>query len=1038
MFKKSTRLTIEILMAIITALLLVVAIFFWRLSQGPMAVPSFNRQIESSLSDFSQEIDITVEQTILQWGGFEHPLSVHILGVKALNQLGGEIGAINEVSLNLSLPDLLLGQFVPTHINIIKPSFTITRQESGVFDINARSKETREAAAAQNLGEDPLEKILEVISDPRRQGVVRKLQSFTISNAEIFYQDIPGNFIVTSPNSDIELNRDQYGIEGVMTLNANIGGMTEALRGQIDYDFATQKTTLSLKIDDFNPNILARLSTQFERVRNFDVPLTGILNIEFNNIFQILSFNLVANADAGKVNFEQFYPEPLTIDQANLDISYNPNDGSVYMKQFAVDIDGFKLDVKGRLTQAIDEGLLTLEAKAGLFNIQADQLAQYWPEMLASGAYRWVTTNISDGFVPKATADIKLIAPVTDITLITTEKLSGTIFIEGATVDYLKPMPPVKNVNAFANFTKDLFSIETQSGVLRDTNVQKGKIDITGFDKRIPDISIDMTIEGPLSDSLYVIGSKPLELTKEIGLDHDNFTGRAKTNLSLSFPLSKNLPRKEVNLQASSVIKNVKGSGIITDLAVTSDELLLEANNDRVTINGQARLADIPITLDWREEFGDQAQYMRRMTASGQIGAADIQRLAGIDISDYIASPFQASATIQETKTRQKSTAIDLDLKNTAVSLPLLHYSKPAGQEARAKFEIVDGQSGVTTLQKINLQGPDLSVKGEISLQEGMLSAINLNEFKNNGTDATIAVVKENNRYEATVRGASLDVSDIWQEMIKKSSDTKKAEKLEAAKYPALALVLDIETLRLTQEQSFEKVKAVIELKPDYIHRMEMDAIAGRGDVYLRYTPFENGPGHQLRFETPDAGAALTAFGLTNKIAGGLMIVDAASAVNEPDLIVGGLTIKDYKVVKAPILGRLLNALSPVGLVELLNNEGINFLQLESKWYYKNDILTFQTGRMAGSSLGLNYEGPINLATNYMDIKGTIVPVDPVNRVIGTLPVVGQILGGTKGEGLFAATYEIKGYTDDPKVTLNPLAALAPGILRTIFFEGGL
>ena len=51
-------------------------------------------------------------------------------------------------------------------------------------------------------------------------------------------------------------------------------------------------------------------------------------------------------------------------------------------------------------------------------------------------------------------------------------------------------------------------------------------------------------------------------------------------------------------------------------------------------------------------------------------------------------------------------------------------------------------------------------------------------------------------------------------------------------------------------------------------------------------------------------------------------------------------------------------------------------------------------------------------------------------------PVVGEILFGP---GLFAARYSLKGPRANPEVAINPLSALAPGVLRNIFgiFEGG-
>ena len=45
-------------------------------------------------------------------------------------------------------------------------------------------------------------------------------------------------------------------------------------------------------------------------------------------------------------------------------------------------------------------------------------------------------------------------------------------------------------------------------------------------------------------------------------------------------------------------------------------------------------------------------------------------------------------------------------------------------------------------------------------------------------------------------------------------------------------------------------------------------------------------------------------------------------------------------------------------------------------------------------------------------------------------------MGGKNG-GIIAATYAMKGSTDNPNVFINPLSVLAPGFLRSILFEGG-
>jgi hypothetical protein len=48
------------------------------------------------------------------------------------------------------------------------------------------------------------------------------------------------------------------------------------------------------------------------------------------------------------------------------------------------------------------------------------------------------------------------------------------------------------------------------------------------------------------------------------------------------------------------------------------------------------------------------------------------------------------------------------------------------------------------------------------------------------------------------------------------------------------------------------------------------------------------------------------------------------------------------------------------------------------------------------------------------------------------LPVVGLFLGGEK-EGLVGVTYEVVGHPGAPVLHVNPLSALAPGLLRKVF-----
>ena len=91
---------------------------------------------------------------------------------------------------------------------------------------------------------------------------------------------------------------------------------------------------------------------------------------------------------------------------------------------------------------------------------------------------------------------------------------------------------------------------------------------------------------------------------------------------------------------------------------------------------------------------------------------------------------------------------------------------------------------------------------------------------------------------------------------------------------------------------------------------------------------------------------------------------------------------------------------------------------------------------MVGPSLGITFEGSVDLDQDQVDLRGAVAPAYALNGILGDVPVIGDILVGGEGEGIFAVTYEASGSSGDPQVAVNPFSALTPGVLRNIFPGG--
>ena len=190
------------------------------------------------------------------------------------------------------------------------------------------------------------------------------------------------------------------------------------------------------------------------------------------------------------------------------------------------------------------------------------------------------------------------------------------------------------------------------------------------------------------------------------------------------------------------------------------------------------------------------------------------------------------------------------------------------------------------------------------------------------------------------------------------------------------------------------------------------------GAVALTLTPA--GEQQILRLTSSDAGDLLHTLHQTRQIKGGQLTLDATILRQRPSLRAKGkLVARQFQVLDAPLLARLLTVASLTGIVNLLGGEGIAFEQLEAPFVVRDGLLQFDKGRMYGSQLGLTFQGRLELAADTMDLDGTIVPLYGINWTIAQIPIIGQLLRGSKGEGAFAATYSMRGPVSEPKISVN-------------------
>ena len=153
----------------------------------------------------------------------------------------------------------------------------------------------------------------------------------------------------------------------------------------------------------------------------------------------------------------------------------------------------------------------------------------------------------------------------------------------------------------------------------------------------------------------------------------------------------------------------------------------------------------------------------------------------------------------------------------------------------------------------------------------------------------------------------------------------------------------------------------------------------------------------------------------------------------------GVLRIEDFRMVDSPVLAEMLALLSIdiIGALQTLGGEGVGFDRFEAPYVYRDGVLALDGAFASGASLGITIDGSIDFRGDNVDVRGQVAPFNTINRIVGAVPLIGDLLTGGEGGGDFRRpSYRVEGARAGPSVAVNPLTMLLPGLLREIMPDG--
>lgn len=1017
MIRRTTHLLFEVLAAVAVGAVVLGAIVAWRLSQGPVSVGFLSPYIQESLSQPGSNVRILMQDTVLTWAGWERQLDVRAVGVRAFAPDGTILADLPEISVGISIRALMRGLIAPTYLDFIRPRVRVVRAEDGGFDL-----EVGDTPAAENVSESIIGGLFDsLFARPDRSSRTGYLRRISAVDAVMQVDDRRWGVTWSVPDADIVLDRRRGGLAINASFSIRVGGGTARFNGDGEYIRKDRRIRGSASFRRVRPELFAAGFKVLAGLDAIRLPVDGTVSFDFtlDGSLNQAHFDLVGGA--GEVRYPALWPKPLEVRRMRLQGGLEQHPDRLTVERFEADLGGPRVTATMSASRVGDDAVV--QAQLGVTGVPMNETGRYWPVAVGANPRPWVTGNLKDGTVTQAQVNLSLRQPLEGDKEAQLDSIFGTIRFKGGTVRYAPKLPPVRGVDGSAAFTADRFDIKIEHGHHGKLTIDEGSIAITGLDKPSPPADIELVIRGPVRDALTLLNHPGIDLVSSLGIDPARTGGTAATRLILRVPLHDDTKLSDIRIRAASNMRDVAVTGILAGADLTDGQLVLRVDDKGLDLSGKGQIAGAPADIVWIENFVPDAPIRRRYRIK-TVQSAEALASLGFDATSVLTGPLGLNIALRERQGRKAELQAAVDLGSAKLTLPGFNWTKDAGEAGKATLIIGLEDDRPVTLRQVAIDAGTLSIEGNGVFLAGTrtLEKLTLTRFHLEPTDLRGTIIhRGDGGYDVDIAGPVLDVSPFLKRSGKPLPDM-----------PPVTLSAQVDTLWLGGTIPLSNVVGALRHDGKAWRQVVLDGVAGgNGKTKLRLGPDAGGALFSL--SSGDAGAALSALGVTDKIRGGSLQLSAKRKGNDQAPWAGTIAIREFRALDVPALARLLSVASLSGVGALLSGEGLPFSQFDVPFTLRDQRLEFENARAVGSELGLTAEGLIDFGADNVEIRGTIVPAYTLNSLLGNIPILGDILTGGKGSGIFAATFRMNGAIADPKISVNPLAALAPGFLRNLF-----
>jgi hypothetical protein len=668
--------------------------------------------------------------------------------------------------------------------------------------------------------------------------------------------------------------------------------------------------------------------------------------------------------------------------------------------------------------------------------IVPSQVVDFWPVDLAGGARSWVKEHIKAGKATKATVNVDIEPGALDRGYLLDNELQVEFYATDASVSFLDDFPPITGVQGLGHVKGNSMQVEATAGKMSGWTLDEAKVDMPHFNPHGAMMTVSASGRGDLRGMMQVLQASNLKIGDKYGLKVDQMGGAGSAVVTFKRPMLDEVPDDQLEFDIKGGFLDASAPDLAYGFGLSNSDVRYEVTQSGLSISGAGKYGPAPVVFDWKETFpkpGTDNASASELTASAKV-TPDLLNAFGVAARNIMQG--EASMQLHALGSGRDFTSItaDLDLTRASLDISELGWRKKFDAAATGAMRYGKDVRTGNAVMTGDIRADGLELAGEMRLdpKSQVQSATIERLFSRGAVDLHGDLTrKADGGYRLALAGPLFDASPWMDNFLTMSDDQKAAAEAPPSgpPDPPFQLQLAADKLKVRDDAELTKADILLDLVADGPQNGHVRGVISPGKkLDVEISP--QGNGRHILIKSDDAGFGAKVLLKSDYLVGGALTIDGLFKGSHGDAKVA---MTDVRLRNAPLLAQLLSVASLRGLADVLSGDGVLFTKVDAPIVLGQGRIDLPGLRASGPAMGLTARGWVAPGKSELSLDGVLVPSFGVNSVLGGLPIIGDLFVSRRGEGVFAPTYSVRGTFERARVSVNPIAALTPGVLRRIF-----